>query len=443
MTRRDAPHVQVRPGGELGEQGVRRGRSPARDGLPGLLHGHRDAQGGAVGAGVHGRDGTVPAMPGPRVLLDATAVPADRGGVGRYVDALLAALVGLGEDPVVVCQDRDAGLMTGLGVREVVTAPARTASRPVRMAWEQAGLPLLARRLGVDVVHGPHYTAPLVLGVPSVIMLHDATFFTEPAVHQPLKALTFRAATRRALRRAARCVVPSEATRTEVVRVAGGDPERVDVALHGVDPDTFAPPTRQESARVAATLGLGERPWIGFLATIEPRKNVGNLVRGWVEAFGATHRTDPAAVPALVLAGGPGWDSALPAVLDSVPAGMPLLRPGYLPYADLPGFLGGAELVAYPSLGEGFGLPVLEAMACGAAVLTTPLLSLPEVGGDAVAYCGTTAAEIGTALATLHADPERRAALGRAGRTRALGFTWEASAEVHLRSWALAARGTG
>jgi glycosyltransferase involved in cell wall biosynthesis len=148
-------------------------------------------------------------------------------------------------------------------------------------------------------------------------------------------------------------------------------------------------------------------------------------------------------VPALVLAGGPGWDTALPAVLATVPAGMPLLRPGYLPYADLPGFLGGAETVAYPSLGEGFGLPVLEAMACGAAVLTTRLLSLPEVGGDAVAYCEPDPVSVGDALAALHADPDRRARLGRAARERALGFTWDASAEVHLRAWRTAAAEAG
>jgi glycosyltransferase involved in cell wall biosynthesis len=378
-------------------------------------------------------------MPGPRVLLDATAVPADRGGVGRYVDALLAALAATGDDPVVVCQERDAEVLHGLGVREVVPAPTPVASRGRRLVWEQVGLPRLVERVGAEVLHSPHYTTPARVGAARVVTLHDATFFTDPSVHQPLKAVTFRAATRRAVAVAERCVVPSEATRTEVVRLTGADPDRVDVALHGVDSAFFTPPSPAEAARVAASLGLGDRPWIAFLATIEPRKNVGALVRGWVRAFAALHGSDPGAVPALVLAGGPGWDASLPAVLAQVPDGMPLLRPGYLPYADLPGFLGGAELVAYPSLGEGFGLPVLEAMACGSAVLTTRLLSLPEVGGDAVAYCEPDEASVGAALLRLHGDPGARAALGRAARERALGFTWARSAEVHLRSWALAA----
>ena len=124
---------------------------------------------------------------------------------------------------------------------------------------------------------------------------------------------------------------------------------------------------------------------------------------------------------------------------------MTVLRPGYLPLEDLPGFLSGCEILAYPSVAEGFGLPVLEAMACGAAVLTTRETSLPEVGGDAVAYCGLDAPAIARALVELDADPQRRAALGAAAQERALGerFTWAASTRSHVEAYeaALAAAG--
>ena len=112
----------------------------------------------------------------------------------------------------------------------------------------------------------------------------------------------------------------------------------------------------------------------------------------------------------------------------------PLLR-------DLPGYLGGAMVVAYPSHGEGFGLPVLEAMACGAPVLTTNRLSLPEVGGDAVAYTEPDVEAIAAALNALLDDPDRRAQLGEAGHQRSLEFTWAASAEAHLASYARALEG--
>jgi glycosyltransferase involved in cell wall biosynthesis len=372
----------------------------------------------------------------PRVLVDATAVPADRGGVGRYVDGLLAALGTMDADLAVACQRADAERYGRLSPHSrVVAGPAAIAHRPARLAWEQTGLPLVAEQVGAEVVHSPHYTMPLRVGRPVVVTVHDATFFTEPELHTPVKGAFFRSATRTALRRASRVIVPSKATRDELVRLLDADPTRLDVAYHGVDTATFHPPTDEERARVTSRLGV-RGAYIAFLGMLEPRKNVPNLIRGWVIAV--ADRTDP---PALVLAGGTGWDEEVDAAIAAVPPGLRVLRPGYLHFADLPGFLGGAEVVAYPSHGEGFGLPVLEAMACGAPVLTTHRLSLPEVGGDAVGYTEPDAASIGASLAALLDDPARRQALGAAALARAREFTWAASAEAHLACYARAAAG--
>jgi glycosyltransferase involved in cell wall biosynthesis len=117
-----------------------------------------------------------------------------------------------------------------------------------------------------------------------------------------------------------------------------------------------------------------------------------------------------------------------------------VIRAGYLPLNELSGFLGGAALVVYPSLGEGFGLPVLEAMAAGAAVLTTRRLSLPEVGGDAVAYCGVGAGDIAAALSELLDDSTRRARLAEAALRRAKEFSWLTSAEGHRAAYERAYR---
>jgi glycosyltransferase involved in cell wall biosynthesis len=370
-------------------------------------------------------------LSGPRVLVDATAVPADRGGVGRYVDGLISALAEAGADLAIVCQRADAERYGRLDVdARIVPGPAAIAHRPARLAWEQTGLPLVAQQVGAQVVHSPHYTMPLRAGRPVVVTVHDATFFTDAELHTSVKGTFFRSATRTALRRAARVLTPSQATRDELVRVLEADASRIDVAYHGVDQRTVRLPTEDEKARVQARLGLAGQSYIAFLGMLEPRKNVPGLVRGWVQA--CQDRTDP---PALVLAGGAGWDDTIDATIAEVPSHLRVLRPGYLRFSDLPGYLGGAQVVAYPSHGEGFGLPVLEAMACGAPVLTTRRLSLPEVGGEAVAYTEPDPSSIAAALTSLLDDPDRRAELGSAGHERSLEFTWAASAEAHMAAY--------
>ncbi len=384
----------------------------------------------------------------PRVLIDATAVPAGRGGVGRYVDSLIAALDADGAKPVVLCQSRDAALYAGFAPHaEVLPIAEQVATRTARLTWEQTTLPRLIRRVRADVLHCPHYTMPLASPVATVVTLHDATFFTEPRLHSPVKARFFRAWTRTSLRRAALCVVPSAATARELSRVAGADDRIMHVVHHGVETDRFHPPSPEEVAAVRRRLGLGRAPYVGFLGALEPRKNVPALIRGFAKASqilagrtdvgrDAAGRTDPTA---LVLAGAPGWDGQVEHALEVVPHRVRVIRAGYLPLDELSGFLGGAALVVYPSLGEGFGLPVLEAMAAGSAVLTTRRLALPEVGGDAVAYCGIGAGDIAAGIVDLLDDPARRAELSAAAQRRAKEFSWSTSAVRHRQAYARAA----
>lgn len=376
--------------------------------------------------------GAVEAVGGPagmRVLVDATAIPPERRGVGRYVEHVVEELGAMGVDLVVASQRRDVPRFTSFGLR-VVPAPSAAECRPLRLVWEQTGLPLLARRVAADVLFSPHYTLPVATRLPRVTTLHDATFFSDPEVHLGVKARFFRGATAIALRLARECLVPSRATRDELVRWAGADPRRLRVVPHGVDLEVFRPPSADEVERFASTHGLLPRAYVAFLGTLEPRKNVPGLVRGWAAAV-----ADAEVPPPLVLAGARGWDRELDDVIAAVRPPARVVRVGYLPLHDLRAMLGGAAVVAYPSRGEGFGLPVLEAMACGATVLTTRRLALPEVGGDAVAYCEPDAESIAESLRGLLGAPARRQALARAAAERARSFTWRRSAEEHLRAF--------
>lgn len=382
---------------------------------------------------------TSASAPPPRVVIDATSIPQNRGGVGRYLEQLLPRLGGTAGRYTVIAKSEDLDWLTALAPDlEVVAGPASISRRPVRLLWEQFGLPARARALGADVIFSPHYTVPLFTRRARVVTFHDATFFSLPDVHTRLKRLFFRTWIRLAGRLARIVVVPSQATADEVVRWAGVDAGRVRVAWHGIDRDLFHPPTDEQVA--AAREQIGSSHWVAFLGTLEPRKNLPNLVR----AFGAVV-DDPdvrAAFPDLILAlaGGRGWDAELDATIAASAHADRILRLGFVPDDALPGLLGGAVVVAYPSLGEGFGLPVAEAMGAGAAVLTTPELSLSEVGGDAVRYTAPDADAIASALRDLLTHPDEVAELRTRGVERARAFDWPASAEVHAQAFAAARR---
>jgi glycosyltransferase involved in cell wall biosynthesis len=376
----------------------------------------------------------------PHVLVDATAIPANRGGVGRYLECLLPALVGEVGRLTVVVQPRDEEWMKArVAGAFIVACTAAGRGRGLRLAWEQFGLPRLARLRGADVIFSPHYTMPVLAGRPVVVTVHDTTFFSHPRLHSRLKGLFFRFWIRRSVARAAACIVPSEATRSELLRLVSARNASIAVAHHGVDVATFHSPKADEK-RIAREL-VGSDSWVAFLGTLEPRKNVGNLVR----AFGAmmdrpqVRERYPSLV--LALAGGRGWDAELDGVVNASPVRERILRLGFLPDDALAGLLGDALVTAYPSLGEGFGLPVLEAMACGSPVLTTSVLSLPEVGGDVAVYSEPDAESIAAKLGELVLNQREREDRSRRGIRRAKQFSWSASARSHAAVFSSVPRG--
>lgn len=370
----------------------------------------------------------------PSVLVDATAIPAKRGGVGRNLEYLIPALDAIGVPLIVVAQRDDVEWIARAAPGARVISPSVPRSRPGRLIWEQLGLPGVASREKAELIFSPHYTMPLFARTPVVVALYDAIFFSNPELHSPLKRIFFRFWIRRSLRRAAACIAPSEATRNELIRWVHPKHERISVAWLGVDQSSFHVPSRPEVS--AASELVGAKSWIAFLGTLEPRKNVGNLVRAFAQI--ASDPTVAKRYPdlRLALAGGRGWDTELDGIIASSPLKDRVQRLGFVPNEVLAGLLGGSAATVYPSLGEGFGFPVLEAMACGSPIVTTRLLSLPEVGGDAAVYSEPDAASLAQTVTALLSDPAEQKRRGAAGVARASDFTWRASAEAHATVFA-------
>ncbi|MDZ4825910.1 MAG: glycosyltransferase family 1 protein [Actinomycetota bacterium] len=361
-----------------------------------------------------------------RVLLDVSAVPAQPVGAGIYTIALAS---GLAAHPAVdlhlLARRADDRWST---VAPAATLHARAPElRPARLAWEQTSAARVTDKIRPDVYHGPHYTLPLRGTTRSVVTVHDLTFFDHPEWHERSKVIYFRHMIRAAAARADTVICVSEHTarRLRAVAPPTGD---IEVIYHGVDHERFRPEaTRADDLARLAGHGVSP-PFIAFVGTIEPRKDVPIVVRAFARI--APMRPDLR----LVLAGGNGWgtDAVRKAVVDSGVATR-IIRTGYVPDDVVAALYRRAEVVAYPSLEEGFGLPALEALACGAALVTTSGSAVEEVVGDAAFVVPPGDLEaFGGAAMTLLDNTERNAELRAAGPERAARFTWDSTIERHV-----------
>jgi glycosyltransferase involved in cell wall biosynthesis len=359
-----------------------------------------------------------------RVSLDATAIPARPVGAGRYVLELATALTRRDDvDLSLVTRRGDGARWRAIGKADVVeVAPS---SRPVRLAWEQVALPRVLREAGVDVHHAPHYTMPGRARVPKVVTVHDMTFFDHPEWHERTKSPFFRRAIRVAAKRADALVCVSAVT-ADRLRDRLDPQAPVHVIPHGVDRSRFRPDAAGGDAGALDALGV-RPPYVAFLGTLEPRKDVPALV-GAFDRIAAT-RTELT----LVIAGLDGWGAK--DVTDAIARaahGARIRRVGYVPDDAVPALLRQAAAVAYPSLDEGFGLPALEALACGAALVTTEDTAMAEVTGDAAVLIPPGDSDaLGDALAALVAGGPDVDRLRTGGPEVASHFTWERSAAAH------------
>jgi glycosyltransferase involved in cell wall biosynthesis len=343
-------------------------------------------------------------------------------GTSAYIYHLLRCLPEVpGEHQYIICTNAPRAKLPldGAPRFQVWTSRLHTEQPRQRILWEQTSLPLMLARGHVDLVHGTLNVLPLARRVPGVVTIHDLSFLLFPERFLPGRRRYLSTFTRWSARGAARVMVSSQNTRRDVVRLLGVPEDRVRVVYLGVE-DRFRLPLREETlARFRQDHGLPDQFFL-YVGTLEPRKNLVRLLN----AYHAARRlgvTWP-----LVLAGGKGWmyEEIFERARTLGLAGH-VHFPGYVIDGDLPLWYNAASAFVYPSLYEGFGLPVAEAMASGCPVLTTRNSSLIEVAGEAAILVeGEDEPAMAEGLCRLAGDEVLRRDLRQRGLAQSAQFDW-------------------
>jgi glycosyltransferase involved in cell wall biosynthesis len=360
-------------------------------------------------------------------------VPGETGGMETYARELIPRLAALDGLRLTAFVNREAAEAGGLPCGEVVpvqVVPVHARSRVQWVRGEQQHLPGMAARAGVDVVHSLASTAPLRGPFTRVTTIHDLNYRMVPDTHFGLNGLGMRMLVPAAARRSHRIVVDAASTKRDLVEVLGTDPQKVDVVPLAA-PSRSADVAPTDAAALRARLGIAPNRRVVLSASAKrPHKNVARLLD-------ALAGIPPERRPVLVVPGYPTpYEADLRARAAAVGVARDVVWPAWLPAADLEGLYALATCVVFPSLYEGFGLPVLEAMARGVPVACSDRSSLPEVAGDAaLLFDPEDVGAIRDALERLLADAALRASLAARGRRQAERFSWDRTAELTVASY--------
>lgn len=361
-----------------------------------------------------------------RIAFDGTTLTPRRTGVGYYTEHLLHHLAQENpDDDLVVVSNRPIETTRALPARVRVVS---SNTRAPRLVWMQTTAPRLLRRLRADIVHFTNGIMPLACPIPAIVTIHDMSLTLYPAYHPSRRVLLNRPFVDLAARRAAAIITVSESARRDIVGLYRVDPGRVHV-VHEAAAPSFRPVRDQnEIGRIRRRYGLADR-FILYVGTIEPRKNLPLLL----QAFAACRRRGDL-THQLVCVGPYGWMSRnLAERIEDLGDDHALVFPGYVPFEDLPALYSMAEMFVFPSMYEGFGLPVIEAMACGTPVITGRVPALVEIGGGAVEQIDRLdAGSLGAAIVRLAQDQTRREQLSTSGLTRSRSFSWARAARETL-----------
>ena len=318
-----------------------------------------------------------------KIAIDLTPIPRQMTGVGKYARCLLKSLAEFDRENhywLFVKEDQFDQYRPGQENFHIVPQSRILHNRLIRLLWEQIALPVQLLKRKIDLLHSIHYTTPLFSPCKRVITIHDMTFYLFPEKHTLIKRLFFRSIIPAAIKKTNHIFADSKNTRADILKIFNLPTAKIDVVYLVTDP--IYRPFDIQSMEMDLEKKYGIRfPFILYVGTLEPRKNVWRLIQAYAQLSAETHLQHR-----LVIVGKKGW--AYKEIFETL-SGLDrkirekIIFTGYVAEKDLPSLYNAAELFVYPSLYEGFGIPPLEAMACGVPVIASNISSLPEVVGDA------------------------------------------------------------
>ncbi|MCP5053525.1 MAG: glycosyltransferase family 4 protein [bacterium] len=376
------------------------------------------------------------------IAIDLTQVPPNKTGIGIYALNLVRQIISMDLVSRNLCvyfftQDDDDQWRQTMeekkndGCRLITIKSSRYRKLFLRFLFEQFLFPRQRRKLNIDIIFSLHYTMPYLTGIRRVVMIPDMTFYLFPQLHQKIKRLYFKGLIPVSLKRSDRIITISESTKTDILnRFTSLEEEKVAVTHLGVSPVEPVPEGR--SIQYLESFGLKSKHYFLFVGTLEPRKNITAIIHAFHKVI--NNRLNRDGTLKLVIAGGKGWfyESIFQTVKEYGLEELVVFT-GYVDEEEKQALLKHAYVFVYPSFYEGFGLPILEAMAHGVPVVTGNVSSLPEVAGDAALLMDPNKwEEIAEAMQTLLDDGRLYKELAEKSRKQAESFTWRSTTEKTL-----------
>lgn len=361
-----------------------------------------------------------------RILIDLTQIAVQRAGVGVYADNLVANLlkVDVNNEYILLVQDDDEAMSRFSDRAQIVQVNAHLFRwLPFRFALEQLYIPYLVVKYRIDLVHSLHYSFPLFTRAKRVVTIHDLTSFLFPELHIGAKAIYYRWCTRLAVRMADAALFDSQASLDDCIRLLGVPSAKTSVVYLGVNGDLRGKSCERGGKNLKGKYGIKDKYFL-FVGMIEPRKNLVRLVLAFERLLSEGFEGQ------LVIAGKRGWHcDELDGVLAKESNRGKIICTGYVTDEEKINLLHGAFAFVYPSLYEGFGIPVLESLAMGLPTITSNVSSLPEVAGDAALLVDPTdVTQLYVSMWALVRNRSMRERLKVKALERSQTFTWSATA---------------